>query len=190
MRLGRRPAHGLEGSAHGGTAEGSALELATVSRCLSPCSCARWVRPRRHCRRLCLGACGSFKVLGAQLKRICDRQCADALHEFVLMQVTTRIADVEQLEALVDLDAGGGEAQDDRTFKPHAECEPRSVHLTCMSVRRCTVYWLTSCRDQSRHLDVPALQRAVDRLVTLQASLRSQTRREGDGAAEGTGGLS
>ena len=50
-----------------------------------------------------------------------------------------------------------------------------------MSVRRCTVNWLASCRDQSRHLNVSELQSSVDRLVTRQASRRSQTRRGGDG---------
>ena len=41
--------------------------------------------------------------------------------------------------------------------------------------------WLASWRHQIRHLNVSELQSSIDRLVTRQASLRSQTHRDGDG---------
>ena len=65
------------------------------------------------------------------------------------MQVITNAEDEEHLEALIDLDASGGVSQGDRTFSPYAECEPMSMHLTCMGVRRCTVYVMSQSSVRS-----------------------------------------
>ena len=71
-----------------------------------------------------------------------------------MMQVITNAEDEEQLEALIDLDASGGVSQGDRTFSPYAECEPMSMHLTCMGVRKCTVYVMSQSDVRSVWVDV------------------------------------
>jgi len=54
----------------------------------------------------------------------------------------------------------------------------RRVWLCGMGPRMCTVDWMVSRQDRTQHLDVAALQRAVDRLVQRHVSLRCRSAAE------------
>lgn len=145
------------------------------------------------------GLAGALAVL---VERVCGGQGADALHGLDSMQAIqlaeavrrefgrpVGVADVlrcsdlgELLEAVQSaaskqLEPGSSGVAAGEAIG-NGEERPWRIWLCGLGSKTCTVDWMVSRQDRSRHLDVLALQRAVDRLVARHAALRARNHSE------------
>ncbi|CAE8706272.1 unnamed protein product [Polarella glacialis] len=138
-----------------------------------------------------LGASGPLASL---LERVCGgRAAADALHGMDSLQAIQMaeairrefgkplsVADVlrcsELSELLAAVEKAEPEAQSAQKVFEHSRYH--RVWLCGLGARMCTVDWMVGRQDNTQHLNVPALQRAVDRLVSRHAALRARNANE------------
>jgi len=138
---------------------------------------------------------GPASGLAALVERICGGRGADALHGLDSMQAiqlteairrefqkplgvsdVLRCTEFSQLAEAVDSCTSGPETVAPQ--RPRCEAEPWRIWLCGMGPRTCSVDWMVSRADRGRHLDVTALQRALDRLVARHAVLRCRNASE------------
>ena len=137
------------------------------------------------------GAGGAGDALAALVERICGGQAAEALHGLDSMQAiqlaeavrrefgkclsvsdVLRCSEIEDLLDVVQRTATSEQSPGGTSVRAEArasEAEPWRIWLCGLRPQsNCTVDWMVSRRGEERHLDVAALERAVDRLVELK----------------------
>ena len=88
-----------------------------------------------------------------------------------------KCSDLDELLAVVQAAAApvaaGSPPAATREIVGKGEERPWRIWLCGLGPSTCTVDWMVSRQDQSRHLDLSALQRAADRLIARHAALRA-----------------
>jgi len=116
--------------------------------------------------------CGGWVLQAIQLTEAIRREFQKPLGVSDVLRCT----EFSQLAEAVDSCTSGPETVAPQ--RPRCEAEPWRIWLCGMGPRTCSVDWMVSRADRGRHLDVTALQRALDRLVARHAVLRCRNASE------------